>query len=98
MKLLQQIYQRFSNLSLMNGYILVLLVFAVWMTFFDKHNFIDQFKVSKTLSSIEQEIADYEVKYQQALIDQKNLEQNQEKFAREQYNYSEKDEQIFIIK
>ncbi len=98
MDILDQIKDRLSRLSVKNGYAIAIIGFLTWMTFFDKHNFIDQFRVSGTLSSIELEIAEYEDKYQQALVDKRNLENNKEKFAREQYNYSEEGEEIFIIK
>lgn len=98
MDILDQIKNKLRQLSVKNGYAIGILVFLVWMTFFDKHNFIDQYKVSKTLNSIESEIAEYEDKYKQALEDKKNLENDKEKFAREQYNYSEQGEEIFIIK
>lgn len=79
-------------------YIVTVLIFLTWMVFFDKHSVLKQVKVSKTLAAIETEIEDYEVKYSQALEEKKIFEENKEKFAREEYNFSEEGEQIFIIK
>jgi len=79
-------------------YIITVLVFLAWMIFLDKHSVIKQVKVSRTLAAIETEIEDYKVKYEEALEEKKIFEENKEKFAREEYNFSEEGEQIFIIK
>ncbi len=79
-------------------YVITVLVFLTWMIFFDKHSVLKQYKVSKTLAAIETEIEDYKVKYQKASEEKKIFEENKEKFAREEYNFSEEGEQIFIIK
>jgi cell division protein FtsB len=81
-----------------NGYFWVVLVFAIWISFFDKHSLWNQSKLSNTIGLLESEIEQYDAQYDQALIDQKNLELDKEKFAREQYNFSEEDQNIFIIK
>jgi len=79
-------------------YIITVLVFLTWMVFFDKHSVLKQVKVSKTLAAVETEIEDYKVKYEEALEEKKIFEENKEKFAREEYNFSQEGEQIFIIK
>lgn len=97
MSVLASFKERLATVSIINGYTVIIFLFVVWMAFFDTHNMIRQFKLKRTIQSIEMEIADYEKKYEQAVVDRKNLEANKEKYAREHHNFSKEGEQIFII-
>lgn len=88
----------YSKITWKSPYVITILIFVVWMSFFDKHSILNQIKVSQTVSAIEAEIDEYEGKFAEAKVEKIEFEQNKEKFAREEYNFSKDGEQIFIIK
>jgi len=83
-----------------NKYVITILVFAVWMLFFDNNNFIAQFRLNRTLNELEMEkeyylseiekdrLATYEL-----MTDTLTLE----KFGREQYLMKRDNEDIYLI-
>lgn len=71
--------------------------FVLYLAFFDKYNFITQYKLYRTLSKLEHNKENYISMIQQAKIDKKDLEQDYEKFARERYFMSRTNEDIFVI-
>ena len=85
---------------LLNRYVFVLFVFAVWMTFFDQNNFIRQYHRMQALQDAEHKINYYTSETEKTrqqldalLHDQKALE----RFAREKYYMKKPDEDIFVI-
>ena len=82
----------------LNPYTIIIVVFFVWMALFDRSSFLEQYRINRTLNTLETEIQSYHQLYEQALKDKKNLQVNAEKYARENYNFSTKGEEIFIIK
>lgn len=88
------------NFIIRHKYIFSLVLFGLWITFFDTYNLIDRFKKLKTLNSLQKEIKYYEDEislytrqYEELFSNKDNLE----KFAREQYQMLEEDEDLFII-
>ncbi len=85
---------------LRNKYALVLLVFVVWMTFFDESSFINRIANRHRVGELEDQKEHYLEKIEN---DQKRLEELRgndkeiEKFAREQYHMKKDNEDIFII-
>ncbi len=83
-----------------NRYLLTILAFLVWMTFFDNNNFIRQIKASRELSSTEAQIHWHE---QQLLEVKKDLDElftsneTLERFARENYHMKKENEDIYLI-
>lgn len=85
---------------LKNKYALIALFFLVWMTFFDRNDFISQYSYNQELKKLE---SDRE--YYQAEIEKNKKEafelmsdpDNLEKFAREKYLMKKDDEDIFLI-
>ena len=84
------------------GYIVVviLLLFGVWIFFFDNFNLIDRFqKISKlhelreTEKYYEQENLENSTRLEELMSGKEELE----KFAREQYYMKEADEDIFLV-
>jgi hypothetical protein len=65
--------------------------------FFDKHNFLTQLYLTKTVHKMEREKADYERQLLIAIQEKKDLELNKEKYAREKYLMHKEDEDVFII-
>ncbi len=88
----------YQKISWKSPYVITILIFATWLTFFDKHSILNQIKINRTVTAIQTEIDEYEGKFAEALEEKKEFEENKEKFAREEYNFSKEGEQIFIIK
>jgi cell division protein FtsB len=80
-----------------NKFTIVGAVFLIWITFFDSHNLIDTYKVSKNLDRMEEEKEDQIQKIAEAKQNWIDLDENKEKFAREKYFMHKADEEIFII-
>jgi cell division protein FtsB len=82
-----------------NKYIIILVVFGVWMTFFDENSYLNQREFDKEIDKLESEKDYYksEIYKDSSLI--KNLENKKEleKFAREQYLMKKENEDIYII-
>ncbi len=85
----------------MNKYLIVLLVFTVFIVFFDEHNLIDRFRTYREIKSLEKEMKFYQDEIEQTKKKKNELKSNNEnleKFAREQYLLKKPNEDIFIIK
>ena len=85
---------------LTNRYILVLLVFVIWMMFFDTNSWLTHQKLDNEISEIKTNI-----EYYQSEIEQDNKVLNTlkdsveiEKYARETYYMKRENEDVFIIK
>lgn len=83
-----------------NKYIISIIVFAVWMMFFDRNDFISQYSYRQDLKKLEsdkeyytQEIAKNKIDMQDLMSDRIHLE----KFARERYLMKKDSEDIFLI-
>jgi cell division protein FtsB len=79
---------------------LAFLVLIVWLTFFDRNNFISQVKLGRTLSEqrvqkefYQSEITRDSTALQEILSDTVSLE----KFAREKYLMKKDNEDIFLV-
>jgi len=84
-----------------NFYILTLLIFTVWMTFFDSNDWITRFKLSSKLSELEAEKEYYAQKIEEVEKDQQELmgtPELLEKFAREKYLMRRPGEDVFVIR
>jgi cell division protein DivIC len=85
---------------LKNKYILALLVFFVWILFFDQNNLVDRYISHRNIRQLErdkqyfrQRIMEDSIRMDELRTDNENLE----KFAREQYLMKRENEEIFII-
>ncbi|MDY0101810.1 MAG: septum formation inhibitor [Lentimicrobium sp.] len=83
-----------------NKYVLVITAFLVWLTFFDRNNFISQVKLGRTLSEKRaqkefylNEIAKDSISMHELMSDTVLLE----KFGREKYLMKKDDEDIYLI-
>ncbi len=83
-----------------NRYILVFLIFAVWMLFFDTNSWLNHLKLNQEISEMENNINYYksEIKKDKKTLQQLNDSVEIEKFAREQYFMKRENEDVFIIK
>jgi cell division protein DivIC len=83
-----------------NFYFPILIVFLVWMLFFDPNDFISQYRMRGKLKELENEKAYYNEKISEVekerdalLKDDKKLEQ----FAREKYLMKKPTEDVYVI-
>jgi cell division protein DivIC len=83
---------------LRNKYFLVLLAFFAWMMFFDRHDFITQWQLQRSVDQLENDKEYYSKKIEEAEQDRYDLDVNREKFAREHYYLQKSNEDVFIIK
>jgi len=86
---------------LLSKYLIVFLVFAVWVTFFDEHSLVHRWESYRRISQMEKELNYYqdEIKLtRQKKNELQSSDENLEKFAREHYYMKRQDEDIFIIK
>ncbi len=85
---------------LKNKYILTLVVFGIWVGFFDQNNLWDRSKLSSRIKQLEKQKNHYEVEIEQNQRKLKEIDESPEsleKFAREQYLMKKKNEDIFVI-
>ena len=84
---------------LKDKYVLAVVIFLVWLTFFDRNDFFAQHSYREKLNELRTEKQYYSDEIQknkqamQSLGDKKNLE----KFAREKYLMKKDNEDIFVV-
>jgi cell division protein DivIC len=86
---------------LRNKYALTLVVFVVWLTFFDRYNLVDMKESTSTIRDMKTEKIYYLTRITEDSTRIKELttnSENLEKYAREQYLMKKADEEIFIVK
>ncbi len=85
---------------LKNKFSLTLILFFVWIVFFDSNNLIDRTINLRQVHQLERDKIYYESKIAEDRIKLDELEsnpENLEKFAREQYLMKKENEDIFIV-
>jgi cell division protein DivIC len=100
MPLFQKIGRRLRKIFL-NKYLVVLVSFTVFVTFFDEHSLIHRWESHQKINRMEEELKFYqdEIKAtKQKKVELQSSDENLEKFAREHYYMKRKSEDIFIIK
>lgn len=83
-----------------NKYIATVLLFLVWMTFFDENNFISQVKNQLKLAELEVDKEHYVKEIAESTEDLRLLQHDKElleKFARERYLMKKENEEIFVF-
>lgn len=79
---------------------MTLLVFFVWMTFFDENSFISTARNRIKLAELETEKEHYVKEIEESTADLKLLQNDKElleKFARERYLMKKENEEIFVF-
>ena len=89
---------RINEINWLNKYTIVIVLFAVWLSFFDKFSLVTQYRLGKTLSELEDKKADYEDQLELAIEEKEVLEGNMEKYAREKYLMHKDNEQVIVLK
>lgn len=86
---------------LLNKYLIVLVAFAVFVTFFDEHSLTHRWETHRKIVQMEKELKFYqdEIKItKQKKNELQSSKENLEKFAREHYYMKRATEDIYIIK
>lgn len=86
---------------LRNFYVISLIVFAIWMTFFDSNDWINRYRMNRKLSELEDEKEYYQQKIKEVQKDHEELmgtPELLEKFAREKYLMRKPGEDVFVIR
>lgn len=83
-----------------NKYVITLVAFTVWISFFSQYNLTDRVKLSRSFRDLQREREYYmdqimrdSARLHELTTDQDNLE----KFAREQYYMKKPNEDIFVV-
>ncbi|NJB87418.1 cell division protein FtsB [Lewinella marina] len=82
---------------LRNRYAVTLLLFLLLMVFFDRHDVGTQFRLHRTVNRLEADLERYGRLTAEAEAERLDMEQNRERFARENYYMQQDDEDVFII-
>ena len=97
--MMREIYLKLKPV-LGNKYALVLILFGVWMVFFEENDLLSRFKNDQRIRKLNNEIAYYEnevVESSRKMLELQSNSENLEKFAREEYLMKKANEDIFII-
>lgn len=98
MKLFSRLAERYPLIR--NKYIITLLVFLVWIVFFDKSNLIRQFEDRRVLFELKKEKRYYQEDIEATRRQLSELHGNsamQEKFAREKYRMKKNNEDVWLV-
>lgn len=97
---MQQLLQHIPS-YLKNKYLLTVMLFAVWMVFFDDRDIITtHFRYKKELNNLKDSKAYYEEQISQTQAELQQLQRNPqtlERYAREKYRMKRPDEDLYII-
>jgi len=74
-----------------------MILFVVWISFFDKNNLVVQYKLSDKLEQLDREKESYEEKLEIAIKEKADLQNNKERYAREKYFAKKDNEEVYII-
>jgi len=84
--------------SFLNKYALTVIVFVVWVSFFDRYNLMNQIKLSNSVNTLQEAKAEYEKQLEEALAEREIINQDIEKYAREKYLFHKDNEKVILIK
>ena len=85
---------------LKNRYILALIIFGIWMLFFDRNSMINQYRLVSTLGDLNTEKEYYQTEIlsdSAALVKLQNSNEELERYAREKYLMKRDNEDIYLI-
>lgn len=84
---------------LYNKYLLALVAFLIWLTFFDRNNFISQVRYGRTLNKqrLQKEFYKSEINKDSLALVELSDSTRLEKFAREKYLFKKDNEDIYLI-
>lgn len=80
-----------------NKYKILIIGALVYMAFFDRYNFINQWRLSSTINQMEQEMEDYRTQIEETRMLMESIDADIEGFARERYYMHKADEDVYIF-
>ena len=100
MKKIKSLIAKYPSLKfLVNRYIVFLVLFTIWMVFFDNYSYLEHRVLDKEIEEIEDNIQYYKTEIKKDSIKIKELKNDDrvEKYAREKYYMKRDNEDIYII-
>ena len=94
---LKEQFERIGRSGFLNKYFIALVVFAVWMLFFDQHNMIVQHELAESIDDYRTLIDKHNEDAREAQLEMEKIEQSAEEYARKELRMHKPDEEIFII-
>ncbi len=84
---------------LSNKYFIILLLFLIWMVFFDENSFLNHWELDREIDNLEKSNEYYkdQIEQDKKVIDNLNDPDSLEKYAREEYKMKKENEEIFLI-
>lgn len=84
---------------LSNKYFIILLLFVVWMIFFDENSLLNHWELDREIDNLENSNEYYkdQIDQDKKVIDNLNDPDSLEKYAREEYKMKKENEEIFLI-
>ena len=81
------------------AYLIGIVVFAIWMLFFDSNSWLSHRKLNKEIEVLkrQKEFLQKEIVKDRDIIRESNTPEGREKFGRENYYFKKENEDIFII-
>ena len=91
--------QNFARLPRLvrNRYVLTVLAFAVYITFFDHYSLVDRARLNQTLRDLQAEKAQYTKTIEDSKQLRETIEADEVKFAREQYFLKHANEDVYVF-
>ncbi|MFK5981934.1 MAG: septum formation initiator family protein [Flavobacteriaceae bacterium] len=82
-----------------NKYLLIVIIFIVWMLFFDTNSYLIHQELNSSIEKLENQKNTYqdEIKKDKVFIEKMKDSNQLEKFAREKYYLKKENEDIYII-
>ncbi|WP_240673133.1 FtsB family cell division protein [Aequorivita ciconiae] len=82
-----------------NKYVLIMILFIVWMVFFDTNSYLIHRELDKEIDGLEDNTEFYQkqIDHDKSFIQKMDNSDEMEKFAREKYYLKRENEDIFII-
>lgn len=89
----------FIKKYILNPYVLILIAFVVWMYFFDDNSVRIHQELNKNIDKLENSIEFYEeeIAKDKKIIEDHEVPEKLERFARETYQMKKENETIYII-
>ncbi len=101
MKKLKLLFNRIKDNRFINKYTITLVVFFVWLIFFDANSILNMLEARREQREVDKEAQIYKnsiEKNRETIEILSTNRQSIEKFAREEYKMKRENEDIFIIK
>ncbi len=95
--LLKEQFERIGLSGFLNKYVIALVVFAVWMLFFDQHNMIVQYQLAKTVEDYKEQISHHEEVARMAKQEMQEMQESTEDYARATHRMHKEGEEVFVI-